>query len=167
MLLSSELEIQFIHLIILENDKSNHTLISEHKRRHYCGSLGKISWNNDRGCNNPRCVSLSKMLCPDVTSHLSTWKSPKSLQLSFAPVLLNTVYKQQSSMVNTRRSFIKKGWNNGICSNVDEARDDLPEWRQTVEDKAHMVSLPCAILKKGYKYKPICRTETDHRFKKS
>ena len=85
MLLSSELEIQFIHLIILENDKSNHTLISEHKRRHYCGSLGKISWNNDHGCNNPRCVSLSKMLCPDVTLSTSVLESHQSL---FSLVLL-------------------------------------------------------------------------------
>ena len=41
----------------------------------------------------------------------------------------------------------KKEWNNAICSNMDGPRDDHTKWSQTEEDKYHMISLICGILK--------------------
>ena len=41
----------------------------------------------------------------------------------------------------------KKGWNNAICSNMDEPRDYDIKWSKSDKDKYHMISLICGILK--------------------
>ena len=54
-----------------------------------------------------------------------------------------------------------KEWNNAICSNMDEPRDNHTEWSKPDKDKYHLISLICGIYKKNDTNVHMYKTEID------
>ena len=90
-----------------------------------------------------------------------TWKQPK------CPSMEEWIKKMWCIYTKEYYSNIKKEWNNAICRNMGIETIILSEFNQTVNDKHHMISPICGILKKkkGYKW-TIFRTETDSQTEK-
>ena len=63
----------------------------------------------------------------------------------------------------------KKEWNCAICRGMDGLRDCDTEWNklERENDKYHMISLICGILKKNDTNELIYKTETDSQTSKT